>query len=96
MSTVTADKDEMRESADWMVPADDRILELIREHGNLTPGAIEAKGGPVSDHASRRARELAKYGLLTQVHRGLYAITDEGRAYLNEELDASELDPADE
>ncbi|WP_176765212.1 MarR family transcriptional regulator [Halovenus aranensis] len=86
----------MRESADWMTPADDRILELIREYGNLTPGAIEAKGGPVSDHASRRAKKLAQCGLLTQVHRGLYGITDSGEAYLDEELDASELEPVDE
>ena len=93
MSTVTAKSDSMRKPADWMAPADDRILELIREHGNLTPGAIEAKGGPVSDHASRRARKLADYGLLMRVHRGLYGITDVGVAYLDEELDASELEP---
>lgn len=95
MSAVTGEPDEMRKSAEWMAPSDDRILELIREHGNLTPGAIEALGGPVSDHASRRARKLAKYGLLEQIHRGLYGITDKGRAYLDEELDASTLE-ADE
>ncbi|WP_195892541.1 MarR family transcriptional regulator [Halopiger goleimassiliensis] len=83
----------MRESADWMVPSDDRILELIREHGNLTPKAIEAFGGPVRQHASRRCAELAKYGLLERVYRGLYGITDKGEAYLDEELDASELEP---
>ena len=96
MSAVTAQQDEMRQSADWMVPADNRILELIREYGNLTPGAIEAKGGPVSDHASRRARKLAEYGLLTRVHRGLYGITDKGEAYLDEELDASTLETVDD
>ncbi|QZA88393.1 PhiH1 repressor [Salinarchaeum sp. IM2453] len=85
----------MRQSADWMVPADDRILELIREHGNLTPSAIEAFGGPTSDHASRRAKKLASYGLLNQVHRGLYGITDLGESYLDEELDASELEPVE-
>ncbi|QLG62858.1 type IV toxin-antitoxin system AbiEi family antitoxin domain-containing protein [Halorarum salinum] len=85
----------MRQPAEWMVPADDRILELIRENGNLTPGAIEAFGGPVADHASRRAKELSRHGLLDQIHRGLYAITDEGLAYLDEELDASELEPRD-
>lgn len=83
----------MREQADWMVPSDDRILELIREYGNLTPSAIEAKGGPVRQHASSRCSELAEYGLLKQVHRGLYGITENGIAYLDEEFDASELDP---
>ncbi|PHQ46175.1 PhiH1 repressor, partial [Halorubrum sp. C3] len=81
----------MRESADWMTPSDDRILELIREYGNLTPIAIESKGGPVRQYASERCKELAKYGLLKQVHRGLYGLTDDGRAYLDEELDAAEL-----
>lgn len=95
MSTVAPNADRMRQPAEWMVPADDRILELVREHGNLTPGAIEALGGPVSDHASRRARMLARYGLLSQIHRGLYRLTDEGRAYLDEELDASTLEPVE-
>ena len=93
MSTVNGTHERMRQPAGWMMPADDRILELIREYGNLTPGAIEAKGGPVSTHASRRARMLADYGLLEQIHRGLYGITDEGLAYLDEELDASTLEP---
>jgi predicted transcriptional regulator len=84
----------MRKQADWMVPADNRILELIREHGNLTPSAIDDKGGPVRQYTSERCGTLAEYGLLVQIHRGLYGITDEGRAYLNEELDASTLDPA--
>ena len=95
MSAVITTTDDMREPAEWMVPTDDRILELIRQEGNLTPGAMEALGGPSSDHASRRAKELARHGLLEQVHRGLYRLTDDGRAYLNEELDASELEPVD-
>jgi hypothetical protein len=79
-----------------MVPADDRIMELIREYGNLTPSALDEKGGPVRQYASERCSTLAEYGLLVQVHRGLYGITDDGRAYLNEELDASTLDPDSE
>jgi len=96
MSPATRDSDIMRKQADWMVPSDDRILELIREYGNLTPSAIEAKGGPVRQHASTRCSELAEYGLLQQVHRGLYGITEDGIAYLDEELDASELDPVED
>jgi len=92
-STTT---NEMRQSADWMVPSDDRILELIREHGNLTPSAIEAFGGPVRQHASIRAKKLAEYGLLKKVYRGLYGITDKGIAYLDEEFDASELEPVND
>ncbi len=96
MSTAYHIKDNMRQSAEWMTPSDDRILELIREHGNLTPKAIEHYGGPVRQHASTRCKKLAKYGLLTRVYRGLYGITEEGVAYLDEELDADGLDPTNE
>jgi len=96
MSTAQAPTDDMRQRADWMVPSDDVILELIRDHGNLTPSAIEAKGGPVRQHASTRCGQLVQYGLLTQVHRGLYGLTDDGRAYLDEDLDASDLEPVDD
>lgn len=81
----------MRQSAEWMVPSDDRILELVREYGNLTPTAIEDLGGPTAGHARNRCPVLAEYGLLERISRGLYGITDKGEAYLNEELDASEL-----
>lgn len=96
MSTAPAHPGEMREPAEWMTPSDDRILELIREYGNLTPKAIEDFGGPVRQHASIRCAKLVQYGLLEKVHRGLYGITDKGEAYLDEELDASELEPVDE
>lgn len=88
--------DEMRQDAEWMVPSDDKILELIREHGNLTPTAIEDLGGPSAGHARNRCPVLAKYGLLERISRGLYGITDEGDAYLNEDLDASTLESADD
>lgn len=86
----------MRQSADWMVPIDDRILEAIRDYGNLTPRAVSREGDtPRVDigrkYAGERCRELARYGLLERIDRGLFGITDEGRAYLGEELDASTL-----
>ena len=96
MIMASANTNDMRQPADWMVPSDDRILELIREHGNLTPSAIEAFGGPVRQHASIRAKKLAEYGLLEKVYRGLYGITDKGISYLDEELDASELEPVED
>ena len=85
----------MRQPADWMVPSDDRILELLREHGNLTPRAIEEFGGPTSGHAHDRLPKLAEYGLVDRISRGLYQITDEGEAYLDEKLDASDLEPTE-
>jgi len=81
----------MRQAADWMVPSDDRILELLREEGNLTPKAVEDFGGPVQGHANDRLPKLSKAGLVERISRGLYRITDDGLAYLNEDLDASTL-----
>lgn len=95
MNKVRDTDDVVREPAEWMQPVDDRILEIFREHGNLTPAAVEKFGGPSSSHASRRCKKLSNYGLLNVIVTGLYELTDEGRAYLDEELDASELELAD-
>lgn len=95
MSITPKSSDEMRQEAEWMVPSDDKILELLREHGNLTPRAVEDFGGPTKGHAQDRLPMLAKYGLADRISRGLYQITDDGCAYLNEELDASTLEPSE-
>lgn len=48
---------------------------------------------PPSRSTVRRALEsLAEEGLAEQPYGSYYRITDKGRAYLNEELDASELE----
>ena len=96
MNTVRDTTDVVRQPADWMQPVDDRILEIFREHGNLTPAAVEKFGGPSSSHASRRCKQLARYGLLTQIVTGLYTLTDEGAAYLDEDLNASDLEPVED
>lgn len=96
MSTVPNSSDDMREPAEWMSPSDDRILELLREHGNLTPQAVEDFGGPTAGHAQNRLPELTRYGLTERISRGLYQITDQGESYLDEELDATELEPIDD
>lgn len=88
--------EDMRRRADWMVGSDDRVLELLREHGNLTPGAIDKYGGPSAEHASRRLNELARGGLVLKMGYGLFRISEAGRAYLDEDLDASELELSDE
>ena len=81
----------MRKSAEWIVPFDDRISEQVRGYGHLTPRAIEDLGGPTAGYARNRCPKLADHGLLERISRGLYGLTDEGWASLNEELDASEL-----
>ena len=96
MSTVRETGNVVRQPAEWMQPIDDRILEIFREHGNLTPAAVEKFGGPSSSHASRRCKQLTHYGLLKQIVTGLYTITEDGEAYLDEELDASNLEPIED
>nr|WP_256948978.1 winged helix-turn-helix domain-containing protein [Halorubrum ezzemoulense] len=85
----------MRQRAEWMKPVDDQILELMKDEGNLTPRAVEDFGIAVSDYAGDRFAVLRRYGLVERISRGLYRLTDDGRAYLDEELDAAELDPVE-
>jgi Mn-dependent DtxR family transcriptional regulator len=84
----------MRQRADWMVPSDDQILELLDDHKHLTPKGIEHYGGPSSGHAHDRCSVLVDYGLVERVVQGLYKLTEEGEKYLNEEIDASDLEPS--
>lgn len=91
----------MRQRAEWMVPADDPILETFRDRGNLTPRALSREGRVArvdigGQHASNRCRALWRRGILVMVDDSLYALSDDGRAYLDEQLDASTLDELDE
>jgi len=95
MTTSTAHGDVVRQRADWMRPVDERILEAMRDEGNLTPQALDNFGVCSRSHASVRLSAMAKYGLVERIAQGLYRLTDGGRAFLNEELDASELSPSD-
>jgi Mn-dependent DtxR family transcriptional regulator len=79
-----------------MRPIDERILETMRDEGNLTPRAVADFDVTSQSHASDRLSQLAKYGLVEKISRGLYRLTDEGRAFLDEDLDASTLDPVDD
>jgi predicted HTH transcriptional regulator len=83
----------MRDSGGRLTQLDERILELIREHGNLTPGALAKFTGKNSDYISSRASRLVKLELLTRIHHGLYGITEMGEAFLDEELNPGELPP---
>ncbi|OYR51531.1 PhiH1 repressor [Halorubrum sp. Ea1] len=80
-----------------MRPVDERILEHLRDEGNLTPQAISNLGVCTRSHASVRLSTLARYGLTERVAdvEGLYRLTNDGRAYLDEELDAAELEPVE-
>lgn len=84
----------MRKSGKWMVLLDERILELFSESDEefLSPSEIADNKRITysSQYVGQRCRKLAEHGLLFAVGNGIYRITEEGKAYLREEYDASE------
>ncbi|WP_089650138.1 type IV toxin-antitoxin system AbiEi family antitoxin domain-containing protein [Halobacterium hubeiense] len=76
-----------------MRPKDERILEVMRDEGNMTPQALDDFDVAAANYARDRLSLMADYGLVEKLSRGLYRLTDEGRAFLDEDLDASELEP---
>ncbi|ELZ22389.1 PhiH1 repressor-like protein [Halosimplex carlsbadense 2-9-1] len=82
----------MRYSGDWMVLADDRILEYIRK--NEAAGSTEMANGDYvrysQSYISRRCKKMVERGLLREVGSGVYMITERGEKYLDGEIDTSE------
>lgn len=98
---ITKDKPEprnrgcmRRKRGAWMqMGVDDEILELLADSElTLSPQVIAYNIERDRSGVNKRCSELSKRGLLKKPRRGLYEITDEGRAYLAGDLDASELD----
>jgi Mn-dependent DtxR family transcriptional regulator len=80
-----------------MSSTDEQILETMRDEGNMTPQALDERFNvTAANYARDRLSEMRRYGLVEKLARGLYRLTDDGRAFLNEDLDASELEPVDE
>lgn len=81
-----------------MTRADDAILEFLLNKGNepivANPSTVEANIEYKISHIRRRLRALQKGGLVQYYDedRGLYQITDRGRAYLAGELNAGDLE----
>lgn len=73
-----------------MVLCDERILEYLSEHDSGTPTEMGNSGYVrwTRSYISQRATKLAENGLLTHLGNGVYVITDEGEAYLEEEYNA--------
>lgn len=84
----------MRKSAEWMVLADDRILEYLRENESGTPKEMEDSGLVrfSSQYIGQRCKKLVDYGLARHLGNGVYIITDKGENYLDGKLDADELE----
>ena len=86
-----------------MTGNDDSILEFLGEHDVALPPRgleinLQREGAGISARTiNRRLKELQKDGLVEKIDEksGYYAITDKGRAYLEGDLDASELERDD-
>ena len=84
----------MRYSADWMVLADDRILEYIRVKESGTPKGM-ADSGLVRysrEYINQRCKKLVDEGFLRHLGNGVYVISDRGEKYLEGEIDAQTLE----
>lgn len=70
--------------AEWMQPADDRILEYLDEVSVARPTTIANDDRIVfsRQHVNRRLRILQKGRLVQQAESGVYQITEKGRGYL--------------
>ncbi|MEA5406365.1 hypothetical protein VB773_01380 [Haloarculaceae archaeon H-GB2-1] len=65
-----------------MVLADDRILEYLSEEETATPGDM-VKSGFVrysNGYISQRCQKMAKRGLVKNLGRGVYTITERERS----------------
>ena len=94
--TETQTSNNMRKRADWMNPVDEKILEKMRDYGNMTAKSLGDEGICAVGTARTRLLVLVDYGLVQRISRGLYRITEEGKQFLDGELDASELEPVDD
>ena len=79
-----------------MTQGDDRILETLESSGLvLSPRVIAENTDYTRNYINKRMRKLRENGLVDRVDDGLYRISDKGSAYLAGELDADDLEPAD-
>lgn len=81
-----------------MSQADERILEVLDDRGNLQPASIAKTINEDAsdldynpDYIQQRCAKLHEAGLLDKFGRGVYSISDTGRKFLQEDLDVGEL-----
>jgi len=97
MSSTVESGGVARKRAEWMTRKDEEILETMRDEGNMTPQALDQRFDvTAANYARDRLSQMRRYGLVEKLARGLYRLTDDGLAFLNEDLDASTLEPVDD
>jgi predicted transcriptional regulator len=80
-----------------MVLADDRILEVLQSEGGGSPKSLEDDDRILfsRQHIQNRLRKLLSAGLVEQIGRGIYRVSEDGEAYLSGDLDARDLEETD-
>lgn len=79
-----------------MQGTDDRILEYLRDHYWGTPETIYVEIDRAQKWVQKRLTVLENYGMVDRPARGVYVPNDNTIAYLDEKLDASELEPRED
>ena len=84
----------VRVPAEWMVYADDRILEYLAEKGPASPTQItdDERIAVSRTHANLRLKKLTDAEMVRLIGNGIYEITEDGRDYLAGEFDAHDLE----
>ncbi|MDG5821667.1 ArsR family transcriptional regulator [Natronococcus sp. A-GB7] len=91
----------MRLQADWMVNTDELLLEFLEETGLALPPRVMAYNIKTRYNRqisystiNRRLKHLKESGLVEKEYEsgGFYSLSDDGRSYLDGDLDASELE----
>lgn len=77
-------------------PTDERILEVLGTGLELGPTTIARNIDRHRTGVNRRLSTLVEYGLVKKVDEGYYEITDAGERYLAGELDADDLESAED
>lgn len=83
----------MRYSGTWLTPADEAILDHLREHGPANTDELTAADEIEyrSAYVEQRCSMLAGRGRLVVYSGGRYRLTGRGEDYLDGELDPGEL-----
>lgn len=87
----------IRMPAEWMNPADDRILEYLDSEDSAPPSII-VKNDKITygiTHITKRLGVLSKGKLVEEIGNGVYRITPKGRAYLAGQEDLRDVERPD-
>lgn len=85
------DASDGRSHADWMVPMDDSILDILYSSGlTLTPAVIAYNIDRSREEVNRRLSKLESAGLVERVERGKYRLADPGERFVEGDVPGPE------